>query len=51
MYVSDFSLLDLNYDVLKLYYWKIEEDYIDPFESKILIPLVMYTTNFSFTEL
>ncbi|CAD8153169.1 unnamed protein product [Paramecium pentaurelia] len=51
MYVSDFSLLDLNYDVLKLYYWRIEEDYIDPFESKILIPLVMYTTNFSFTEL
>ncbi|CAK77286.1 unnamed protein product (macronuclear) [Paramecium tetraurelia] len=51
MHVSDFSLLDLNYDVIKLYYWKINENYIDPFESKILLPLVMYTTNFSFTEL
>ncbi|CAK77287.1 unnamed protein product (macronuclear) [Paramecium tetraurelia] len=51
IYVSDFSLLDLDYDVIKMYYWKIEENYIDPFESKILLPLVMYTTNFSFTEL
>ncbi|CAK77289.1 unnamed protein product (macronuclear) [Paramecium tetraurelia] len=51
VYVSDFSLLDLDYDVIKLYYWKIEENYLDPFESKILLPLVMYTTNFSFSEL
>ncbi|CAD8070250.1 unnamed protein product [Paramecium sonneborni] len=51
IYVSDFSLLDLNYDVIKLYYWKFGENQIDPFESKILLPLVMYTTNFSFTEL
>ncbi|CAD8158690.1 unnamed protein product [Paramecium pentaurelia] len=51
MYVSDFSLLDLNYDVIKLYYWRFGENQIDPFESKILLPLVMYTTNFSFSEL
>ncbi|CAD8158697.1 unnamed protein product [Paramecium pentaurelia] len=51
IYVSDFSLLDLEYDVIKLYYWKFGENQIDPFESKILLPLVMYTTNFSFTEL
>ncbi|CAD8074806.1 unnamed protein product [Paramecium sonneborni] len=51
MYVSDFSLLDLNYDAIKLYYWRFGENQIDPFESKILLPLVMYTTNFSFTEL
>ncbi|CAD8158692.1 unnamed protein product [Paramecium pentaurelia] len=51
IYVSDFSLLDLNYDVIKLYYWRFGENQIDPFESKILLPLVMYTNGFNFTEL
>lgn len=39
----------MNYDIIKLYFWKFDEDMIDPFEEKILLPLVMYTANFSFT--
>ncbi|CAD8146089.1 unnamed protein product [Paramecium octaurelia] len=51
IYKSDFKLLDMNYDIIKLYFWRFDQDMIDPFEEKILLPLVMYTTNFSFTEL
>ncbi|CAD8145189.1 unnamed protein product [Paramecium pentaurelia] len=51
IYTSDFKLLDMNYDIIKLYFWKFDEEMIDPFEEKILLPLVMYTTNFSFTQL
>ncbi|CAD8076202.1 unnamed protein product [Paramecium sonneborni] len=51
IYTSDYRLLDMNYDIIKLYFWRFNEEMIDPFEEKILLPLVMYTTNFSFTQL
>ncbi|CAD8111340.1 unnamed protein product [Paramecium sonneborni] len=42
-YVSDYTLLDLNQDVLKVYYWKYDDNLIDPFQNNILLPLVIYT--------
>ncbi|CAK68788.1 unnamed protein product (macronuclear) [Paramecium tetraurelia] len=50
VYVSDFRLLDINYDVIKICYYKYEENLIDPFEAKVLLPLVIYTENYTFTE-
>ncbi|CAD8179054.1 unnamed protein product [Paramecium octaurelia] len=46
LYASDFSLLDQNYGIIKINYWKDHNDKIDPFESKILIPLISYTENY-----
>lgn len=50
MYVSNFELLDLNYDVVKICYYKYEENLIDPFEAKVLLPLIIYTEDFKFIE-
>ncbi|CAD8107912.1 unnamed protein product [Paramecium primaurelia] len=41
-YVSDYSSLDLNKDFIRLYYWQYDENLIDPFQAKILLPLVIY---------
>ncbi|CAD8074283.1 unnamed protein product [Paramecium primaurelia] len=46
LYASDFSLLDQNYGILKINYWKDNIDTIDPFENRILIPLISYTENY-----
>lgn len=40
----------MNYDVIKLSFWKYSQNSIDPFESKILIPLITYTNNYTFAE-
>ncbi|CAK65549.1 unnamed protein product (macronuclear) [Paramecium tetraurelia] len=48
-YISDYSLLDLSQDVIRLYYWKGTEDRIDPFVSNILLPLVMYSKDTELT--
>ncbi|CAD8064390.1 unnamed protein product [Paramecium sonneborni] len=50
VYVSNFELLDLNYDVIKFYYWRSDEGMIDPFEQKVLLPLITYTENYSFSD-
>ncbi|CAD8064392.1 unnamed protein product [Paramecium sonneborni] len=50
VYVSNFELLDLNYDVLKVYYYKYEENLIDPFEANVLLPMIIYTDNFKLTD-
>ncbi|CAD8119152.1 unnamed protein product [Paramecium sonneborni] len=50
VYVSNFELLDINYDLIKICYYKYEENLIDPFEAKVLLPLIMYTENYTFTE-
>ena len=42
--------MDLDYDVIKFCFWKSENDLIDPFEEKILIPLITYTENYKFSE-
>lgn len=42
--------MDLNYDVVKICYYKYEENLIDPFEAKVLLPLIIYTDNYTFTE-
>ncbi|CAD8179632.1 unnamed protein product [Paramecium octaurelia] len=44
-YISDYSLLDLSDQIIRVYYWKYEEGIIDPFEQKILLPLVVYANN------
>lgn len=41
-YKSDYSLLDLNYDVIKISLWNPNNDYIDPVKENILIPIVIY---------
>ncbi|CAD8172851.1 unnamed protein product [Paramecium pentaurelia] len=46
LYASDFSLLDQNYGIVKINYWKDNIDTIDPFENRILIPLISYTENY-----
>ncbi|CAD8102834.1 unnamed protein product [Paramecium sonneborni] len=46
LYASDFSLLDQNYGIIKIHYWKDNIATIDPFENKILIPLISYTENY-----
>ncbi|CAD8130123.1 unnamed protein product [Paramecium sonneborni] len=48
--VSNFSLLDINYDLIKLCFYKYDENMIDPFETKVLLPLITYTENYTFTE-
>ncbi|CAD8179490.1 unnamed protein product [Paramecium octaurelia] len=50
-YISDYSLLDLSQDVIRLYFWRFNEESIDPFVNNILLPLVMYSNNNSLTEL
>ncbi|CAK92389.1 unnamed protein product (macronuclear) [Paramecium tetraurelia] len=46
LYASDFSLLDQNYGIIKINYWKDNIDAIDPFEKRILIPMISYTENY-----
>lgn len=41
-YATDYSTLDLNQDFIKIYYWKYDNNLIDPFKTKILLPLVIY---------
>ncbi|CAD8102904.1 unnamed protein product [Paramecium sonneborni] len=50
VYVSNFSLLDFNYDLIKLCFYKYDENMIDPFETKVLLPLITYTENYTYTE-
>lgn len=50
VYLSNFELLDINYDAIRVRYWKYDETFIDPFESKVLIPLVIYTENFTLSD-
>lgn len=40
----------MNYDVIKICFYKYEENLIDPFEAKVLLPLIIYTENYKFTE-
>lgn len=48
-YISDYSIL--NFESAKIsVYAETYEGTIDPFKSKILLPLVMYTNNFLYTE-
>ncbi|CAD8145084.1 unnamed protein product [Paramecium pentaurelia] len=42
LYVSDFKQIDFNYDIVKIYFWKFEERFIDPFEEKVLLPVISY---------
>ncbi|CAD8107785.1 unnamed protein product [Paramecium primaurelia] len=48
-YVSDYQSLDYNSGKITLYY-EAYEGLIDPFKSKILLPLVMYTDYYDPTE-
>ncbi|CAK60706.1 unnamed protein product (macronuclear) [Paramecium tetraurelia] len=48
-YVSDYKLLDYNSGRISVYY-EVFEGQVDPFESRILLPLVMYTDQFAPTE-
>ncbi|CAD8120900.1 unnamed protein product [Paramecium sonneborni] len=50
VFVSNFELLDINYDLIKICYYKYEQNLIDPFEAKVLLALIMYTENYTFTE-
>lgn len=43
-YLSDFSILNLDYDFLKISYWKYNDLIIDPFESNILSVYYYYWT-------
>ncbi|CAD8182559.1 unnamed protein product [Paramecium octaurelia] len=45
---SSFELLDLDYDIIKLSYSEYKAGLIDPFEEKVLIPLLIYTENFEY---
>ncbi|CAK65580.1 unnamed protein product (macronuclear) [Paramecium tetraurelia] len=49
-YLSDYSLLDLSEDVIRVSYWKDYEGKIDPFTNNILLPLVVYANNNQLTE-
>ncbi|CAD8200125.1 unnamed protein product [Paramecium pentaurelia] len=49
-YVSDYSLLNFNSGKISVYY-EAYEGVIDPFQSRILLPLVMYTENFLPTQI
>ncbi|CAD8064388.1 unnamed protein product [Paramecium sonneborni] len=49
-FVSNFELLDLNYDVIKFYYWRSDEGMIDPFEQKVLLPLLTYAENYTLRD-
>ncbi|CAD8116263.1 unnamed protein product [Paramecium primaurelia] len=49
-YASDFELLDLKYDIVKFHFWKDQRSTIDPFENKILIPMISYTQNYTIVE-
>ncbi|CAD8166676.1 unnamed protein product [Paramecium octaurelia] len=49
-YVSDYSLLDLSEDVVRLLFWKDYDNKIDPFANNILLPLVIYAQNNTLTE-
>lgn len=44
--MSDFSRLDLDYDILKVSYWKYSPELIDPFEQNVLsIYMYLWDTN------
>ncbi|CAK58187.1 unnamed protein product (macronuclear) [Paramecium tetraurelia] len=49
-FVSDYSLLDLKAGLIRLYYWQYDQNLIDPFQTKILLPLVIYNRNNKLTE-
>ncbi|CAK89463.1 unnamed protein product (macronuclear) [Paramecium tetraurelia] len=48
VYVSNFELLDFDYDIIKITYQGYKEGMIDPFKEKVLIPLLIYTENFEY---
>ncbi|CAD8076294.1 unnamed protein product [Paramecium sonneborni] len=43
LYVSDFTQIDFNYDILKIYFWKYDQSFVDPFEEKVLLPIMQYS--------
>ncbi|CAD8096128.1 unnamed protein product [Paramecium primaurelia] len=49
-YATDYSTLDLNQDFIKIYYWKYDNNLIDPFKTKILLPLVIYNRQNQLTQ-
>ncbi|CAD8179584.1 unnamed protein product [Paramecium octaurelia] len=49
-YISDYSLLDLSEEVVRIYYWQDREGKIDPFEHKILLPLIVYSSESVLTD-
>ncbi|CAD8082449.1 unnamed protein product [Paramecium sonneborni] len=48
-YISDYSILNFNSAKISVYA-EVYEGLVDPFKSRILLPLVMYTDNFFHTE-
>ncbi|CAD8145977.1 unnamed protein product [Paramecium octaurelia] len=42
LYISDFKLIDFNYDIVKIYFWKLDATYVDPFEEKVLLPVLSF---------
>ncbi|CAK65511.1 unnamed protein product (macronuclear) [Paramecium tetraurelia] len=49
-YISDYSLLDLSEEVVRVYYWQDQKGKIDPFTNNILLPLIVYTVNNTLTQ-
>lgn len=35
-------MIDFNYDIVKIFFWKYDETFIDPFEEKVILPVMSY---------